>query len=163
MGKIIFVILAVFSLAACSGQDKSKKESVQEEKQLTLNSEPAGAPIHLTKQQFLDKVVNYEENPEEWVYRGDKPAIVDFYATWCGPCKAISPILEELAGEYKDQIYIYKIDTDQEQELSAAFGIRSIPSLLFIPMTGNPQMTQGAMEKADLKRIIDEFLLNNKQ
>lgn len=163
MGKIIFVILAVFSLAACSGQDKSKKESVQEEKQLTLNSEPAGAPIHLTKQQFLDKVVNYEENPEEWVYRGNKPAIVDFYATWCGPCKAISPILEELAGEYKDQIYIYKIDTDQEQELSAAFGIRSIPSLLFIPMTGNPQMTQGAMEKADLKRVIDEFLLNNKQ
>lgn len=163
MRKIIFVALAVFALAACSRQEKSKKENASEENRLTLNSEPDAAPVHLTKQQFLDKVVNYEENPDEWIYRGDKPAIVDFYATWCGPCKAISPILEELAKEYKDQIYIYKIDTDQEQELSAAFGIRSIPSLLFIPMNGNPQMTQGAMEKADLKKVIDEFLLKNKQ
>lgn len=162
MKKTIFIILSVFLLAACSGQNKSKNKNVPEDNLQTLNSEPDNTPIHLNKQQFLDKVVNYEKNPNEWIYRGDKPAIVDFYATWCGPCKAISPILEELAQEYKDQIYIYKIDTDQEQELSAAFGIRSIPSLLFIPMTGNPQMTQGAMEKSELKKIINEFLLKNK-
>ena len=92
-------------------------------------------------------------------HRGDKPAIIDFYATWCGPCKAVAPILDDLAKEYKDQIYIYKIDTDQEQELAADFGIRSIPSLLFIPMNGQPQMIQGAIGKEEFKKIIDEFLL----
>jgi thioredoxin len=90
---------------------------------------------------------------------GDKPAIVDFYASWCGPCKTIAPILEELAAEYGDQIYIYKVDTEEEQELAAAFGIRSIPTLLFIPMDGEPQMAQGAMPKASFKEAIEKVLL----
>ncbi len=115
--------------------------------------------IHLTKAEFLKKVADYETNPNEWKYLGDKPAIVDFYASWCGPCKTIAPILEELAAEYGDKIYIYKIDTEEEEELAAAFGIRSIPSLLFIPMNGKPQMAQGAMPKSAFKDAINEILL----
>ncbi len=115
--------------------------------------------IHLSKSDFLTKVANYETTPNEWKYLGDKPAIVDFYASWCGPCKTIAPILEELAAEYGDQIYIYKVDTEEEQELAAAFGIRSIPTLLFIPMDGEPQMAQGAMPKASFKEAIEKVLL----
>ena len=117
---------------------------------------------HLSKKEFLEKIYNYEKNPDKWVYEGDKPAIVDFYATWCGPCKVVAPILEELANEYAGKIVIYKIDTDMERELSAAFGIQSIPTLLFIPMKGDPQVAQGALPKESLKRAIDEFLLGNK-
>lgn len=116
--------------------------------------------IHLTKAEFLTKVANYEANPKEWKYLGDKPAVIDFYADWCGPCKMVAPILDELAAEYGDSIYIYKINTEHEQELAAAFGIRSIPSLLFVPMDGAPQMAQGAMPKASLKEAIDKVLLN---
>ncbi|MEG0456088.1 MAG: thioredoxin, partial [Bacteroides sp.] len=89
-------------------------------------------------------------------YLGDKPALIDFYASWCGPCKTLSPILEELAAEYGDKIIIYKVDTEEEQELAASFGIRSIPTLLFVPMVGEPQMSQGAMPKAQLKEAIDK-------
>ena len=105
------------------------------------------------------KVADYEKNPEEWKYLGDKPALIDFYASWCGPCKALAPVLEELAAEYGDRIYIYKINTEEEQELAAAFGIRSIPTLLFIPMEGKPQMAQGALPKASLKEAIDKVML----
>ena len=115
--------------------------------------------IHLTKEEFLKKVANYEANPTEWKYLGDKPCIIDFYADWCGPCKMVAPILEELAKEYNDQIYIYKVNTEEEQELAGAFGIRSIPSLLFVPMEGQPQMAMGALPKASFKEAIDNVLL----
>lgn len=115
--------------------------------------------IELTKADFLTKVANYETSPTEWKYLGDKPALIDFYASWCGPCKMVAPILDELAAEYGDSIVIYKVNTEKEQELAAAFGIRSIPSLLFIPTDGQPQMAQGAMSKADFKKAIDEVLL----
>ncbi len=115
--------------------------------------------IMLTKQDFLKKVVDYENNPQDWKYLGDKPALIDFYADWCGPCKALAPILEELAGEYEGRIYVYKVNTGEEEELSAAFGIRSIPSLLFVPMTGQPQMAQGALPKSVLKDAIENVLL----
>lgn len=115
--------------------------------------------IALTKESFLAKVANYEENPTEWKYLGDKPAIIDFYASWCGPCKSIAPILEELAAEYADDIYIYKVDTEVEEELAAAFSIRSIPALLFVPMQGAPQMAQGAMPKSSFKEAIENVLL----
>ena len=115
--------------------------------------------IHLTKTDFLKKVADFENNPSEWKYLGDKPAIVDFYADWCGPCKMVSPILDELADEYKDQIYVYKINTETEQELASVFGIRSIPSILFIPMSGQPQMAQGAMPKASFVQAIGDILL----
>lgn len=115
--------------------------------------------IALTKADFLQKVADYENSPSEWKYLGDRPALVDFYASWCGPCKALAPVLEELAAEYGDSIYIYKVDTEQEQELAAAFGIRSIPTLLFIPRQGKPQIAQGALPKATLKEAIDKVLL----
>ena len=114
--------------------------------------------IQLTKADFLKKVVDYENNPTEWKYLGDKPAIIDFYADWCGPCKQVGPILEELAGEYEGKLYIYKINTDVEQELAGAFGIKSIPTLLFVPMNEQPQMAQGALPKSTLKDVIANVL-----
>ncbi len=115
--------------------------------------------INLTRAEFLKRVSNYEANPEKWEYIGDKPCIIDFYAEWCGPCKMLSPVLEELAAEYADDIYIYKVNTEVEQQLSAEFGIRSIPTMLFCPMGEAPQMAAGALPKNDLKKAIDELLL----
>ena len=115
--------------------------------------------INLTKAEFLTKVANYEQSPDKWVYLGDKPCLIDFYADWCGPCKMVAPILEELAAEYEGEIYIYKIDTEAEQELAAAFGIRSIPSILFCPMGEEPQMAQGALPKDGFRQAIKEVLL----
>ena len=115
--------------------------------------------IHLSKEEFLKKVVNYEVNSTEWKYLGDKPCIIDFYADWCGPWKAVAPILEELSKEYDGQIYIYKVDTDKEQELAGAFGIRSIPSMLFVPMEGKPQMSAGALPKDQLVEVMKNILL----
>ena len=117
---------------------------------------------HLTKETFLDKVFNYETN-KEWKFQGDKPALIDFYADWCGPCKMVAPILEELSEEYKDQINIYKINTEVEQELAAAFGIQSIPSLLFIPLNDKPQMAMGALPKPQLEQAIKDVLGVSKQ
>lgn len=112
---------------------------------------------HLTKQTFLDKVFNYEEN-KEWKYEGDKPAIIDFYADWCGPCKMVAPILEELSDEYSDKMNIYKIDTDAEQELASVFGIQSIPSMLFIPVGDKPQMAVGALPKDSIEQAMQDVL-----
>jgi len=117
---------------------------------------------HLTKDTFLKKVFNYEQN-QEWKFEGDKPCLIDFYADWCGPCKMVAPVLEELSDEYKGQVDIYKIDTEAEQELAAAFGIRSIPSLLFVPMNGQPRMAQGALPKPALIDIIDKILIKEEE
>ena len=111
----------------------------------------------LTKETFLEKVFNYEKN-KEWTFEGDVPCIIDFYADWCGPCKAIAPVLEQLSEEYEGKINIYKVDTEKEQELSAAFAIRSIPSMLFCPAEGQPQMAQGALPKQQLEQIIEDVL-----
>lgn len=116
---------------------------------------------HLTKQTFLDKVFNYEAN-QEWKFEGELPCIIDFYADWCGPCKMVAPILEELSTEYSGKINIYKIDTEAEQELASAFGIRSIPSILFVPMDGPPQMAVGALPKDSMKQTINDVLLAGK-
>lgn len=116
---------------------------------------------HLTKASFQEKVFNFETN-KEWKFEGDKPAIIDFYADWCQPCKMVAPILEELADEYKEQIDIYKVDTEAEQELAAIFGIRSIPSILFCPADGQPQMAQGALPKDTFKQAINDVLLGQK-
>jgi len=114
---------------------------------------------HITKAQFLEKVWNYEKNPNEFKYEGKVPCIVDFYATWCGPCKRLAPILEELQQEYAGQIVIYKVDTGVERELAAFFGIQSIPTVLWCPMTGRPMMTKGLLPKENLVQIIDTDLL----
>lgn len=113
---------------------------------------------HLTKDTFIQKVFNFEEN-KDWKFEGDLPCVIDFYADWCQPCKIVSPILEELSKEYDGKINIYKVDTEDQQELSAAFGIRSIPSLLFCPKEGQPQMAQGALPKETLVQAITDVLL----
>jgi len=154
MKKFLMLSLMVaVSLTSCQSKETEKNNEVKTIKEKTMGT------IHLTKEEFLKKVVNYETTPNEWKYLGDKPCLIDFYADWCGPCKAVAPVLEELAREYDGQIYIYKIDTDKEQELAGVFGIRSIPSLLFVPMTGQPQMSMGAMPKNQLKEAIDKVLL----
>ena len=156
--KIKFLIIGVLSaivLAACTNTTNNKVDTNSQETETKMEQKV----INLTKADFLTKVANYEENPQEWTYLGDKPCIIDFYADWCGPCKMVAPILEELAEEYKDDIYIYKVDTEAEQELAAAFGIRSIPSLLFCPMGEQPQMAQGALPKDGFKQAINEVLL----
>jgi thioredoxin len=116
---------------------------------------------HLTLQTFKDKVFDPEKNTE-WKYAGDRPAIIDFYADWCGPCKMVGPILEQLSKEYKGKVDIYKVNTDQEQELARMFQIMSIPSILFVPLKGKPQMAQGALPKMALEQAIKETLLVSK-
>lgn len=111
----------------------------------------------LTKETFLEKVFNYEKN-KEWTFEGAVPAIIDFYADWCNPCKMVAPVLEELSEEYGDKLKIYKIDTEAEQELAAAFAIRSIPSFLFIPLNEQPQMATGALPKQNFEEIIQQVL-----
>ncbi len=115
---------------------------------------------HLTKDTFKEKVFNYESN-KEWKYEGPRPAIIDFYADWCSPCKMVTPILEELKTEFGDKLDIYKIDTEAEKELSSIFGIRSIPSLLFIPLEGQPQMAMGALPKDSFRKAINDVLKVN--
>ncbi len=116
----------------------------------------------LTLAGFKEKVHDFSDN-SDWKYLGDKPAIIDFYADWCGPCKAVAPIFEELSDEYADDIVIYKVDTEAEPELSHAFGIQSIPSILFIPMDSSaPMMQRGALPKNVLERVIREELLGKK-
>lgn len=113
---------------------------------------------NLTKADFKSLVFDYEKS-KEWKFEGDKPAIIDFYADWCGPCKMVAPVLEELSNEYKGQVNIYKVDTEAEQELAGVFGIRSIPSILFIPLKNQPQMAQGALPKHTFEKLIKEVLL----
>jgi thioredoxin 1 len=115
----------------------------------------------LTKETFINRVFDFEKN-KDWKFSGELPAVVDFWAPWCGPCKMIGPVIEELAEEMKGQVNFYKVNTDDEQELAGVFGIRSIPSLLFIPKEGQPMMSAGALPKNELKQIINEKLLNKK-
>jgi thioredoxin 1 len=117
---------------------------------------------HLTKETFLEKVFNYEQN-KEWKFEGNLPCLIDFYADWCGPCKVVAPVLEELSEEFKGKINIYKVDTEDQQELASAFGIRSIPSLLFCPLDEQPQMAQGALPKDTLVQVINDVLLKDQK
>ena len=112
---------------------------------------------HLTKNTFKEKVFNFEEN-KEWKYEGSVPCMIDFYADWCGPCKMVAPVLEELQKEYGDNLVIYKVDTEKEQELAGMFGIQSIPSLLFVPVEGQPQMAMGALPKDTFEKAISDVL-----
>ena len=145
------IVLATTACAGNSGENKKSNEPTKEENKMEV--------VSLNKADFLKKVYNYEANPKEWKFEGSRPAIVDFYATWCGPCKALHLVLEELSKEYSGKVDIYQIDVDKEKELAAAFGIRSIPTLLMIPMKEEPRISQGALPKDQLKKAIDEFLL----
>jgi thioredoxin len=112
---------------------------------------------HLTKDTFKAKVFDFEEN-KDWKFEGDKPCVIDFYADWCGPCRTIAPILEELSEEYSGKLNIYKVDTEAEKELAAMFSISSIPSLLFVPSEGQPQMAMGALPKNSFEKAFREVL-----
>lgn len=116
------------------------------------------ATINLTKGGFERRVADLNNINSNWTFLGDKPALIDFYAAWCGPCKALSPVLEELSEEYAGKVDIYKVNVDEEQALAEAFGIRSIPILYFIPMKGQPQRAMGAMPKEQLKKMLDSII-----
>lgn len=144
----LIVLFALMSTSCAQTKTEEKKEEA--------------TVIQMDKQMFLDKVFNYASGATEWKYEGNKPAVIDFYATWCGPCRMVAPILKDLAKEYADSIVIYKVDTDKEKELSMAMGIQSLPTIVFIPMDGQPQVIVGAADKTTFQRAINEVLLNKK-
>ena len=150
--KNLLMVAVALILVSCSMAAKSEKNE-------TEKMSAQGEVVVLNKADFLSKVYNYEKNQTQWVYEGSKPCIIDFYADWCGPCKRVAPILKELAAQYKNDLIVYKVNVDNEKELAAAFGIQSIPTLLFIPATGKPQIAQGALSKEQLVEQINNFLL----
>lgn len=168
--------LAAFLFASCGNSQangKSDGKTASQPFEIAANSDPvainlpskAGGTKLLVKSDFLKSVWNYETSPQEWKFLGDKPALIDFYADWCGPCKIAAPILEEISHEFAGKIDVYKIDTEKEKELAAVFGIRGIPAFLYIPKNGKPVMTSGiARSNADTKKMfidnINKFLLS---
>lgn len=143
-------------MAACSQEKQSAASQPSGETAAVAVSDYK--PVEMNTQMFIDRVVDFK-NAKEWDYKGDKPAVIDFYATWCGPCKKLSPILDELSSEYAGNVLFYKVDVDREQELAGAFGIQSIPMVLLIPKEGKPYVVQGLRPKAELKEAIDSVLL----
>jgi thioredoxin len=117
---------------------------------------------HITYQDFLKKIWDFEKNPDNFVFKGKTAVIVDFYANWCGPCRKVAPVMEKLAGEYDGKVTIYKVNVDEEKALASAFQVRSIPTMLFIPLEGKPMMTTGAYPEQEYRKIIDEQLLKTK-
>ena len=151
--------------AELSGAERPAEEqgvemtgAVRPDEETAAMEKPTTRVVHITKADFLKKVYDFEKNPDEWKYLGSQPAIVDFYADWCGPCRQLSPVLDELAKEYSGKLTIYKVNVDNERGLATFFGIRSIPTLLFIPMKGKPQRSLGALSKTELKGIIKDVL-----
>ncbi|NTW24325.1 MAG: thioredoxin [Lentimicrobium sp.] len=153
------VLIASIGLLGCGSSNGKSNQDKDNQTASTASTPEEGKVVQMNKAMFIEKVFNYEENPNEWKFRGDKPCIIDFYADWCGPCKKVAPVMAELAEQYKDQIVIYKVDTDKERELAQIFNIRSIPSILFCPASGQPQMTMGALPKAEFEKMIKELLL----
>ena len=157
--------LAAEQKAELSGAGRPAEElgvemtgAVRPDEETAAKEKPTTRVVHITKADFLKKVYDFEKNPDEWKYLGSQPAIVDFYADWCGPCRQLSPVLDELAKEYSGELTIYKVNVDNERGLATFFGIRSIPTLLFIPMKGKPQRSLGALSKTELKGIIKDVL-----
>ncbi|MCD4683004.1 MAG: thiol reductase thioredoxin [Bacteroidales bacterium] len=170
MKKVFLIIslLAVFGLFSCNqdSEDASDKSNVQDSeiseqvKDVVSNEKLEDIkPVYLTTADFKDKVWDYESNPEEWIYKGELPCIIDFYADWCKPCKIVAPIMDDLADHYNGKVIIYKVNTDKEKELATVFQVRSIPSILFSPMEGKPAMQPGALSKEDYMSIINDFVL----
>lgn len=154
------VILSIMIVAILTTTCSSKSKNNQNNQNMETTAIQSGKVVHLTTEQFKKEVFDYSIN-KEWKYAGQLPAIVDFYAHWCGPCKMVAPILDELAKEYDGKIIIYKVNTDEERELSAAFGIQSIPTIVFIPKDGQPQASMGALPKQSFVNAINEILLKN--
>ncbi len=138
----------IFSNASCSNTAEAKSNEAKTSK---------SGVVYLNKESFKEKVFDYESN-KEWKYNGDIPAILDFYADWCGPCRQIAPLLDQLQEEYKGKIQVYKVNTDKEKELASVFGIRSLPTIVFIPVKGEPQATLGFRPKVELEKMVTEVL-----
>ncbi len=167
------IVIFAFILSSSSCKDKTSNSSNQDSTIVNTNNSvnnnngttnnntvtgtTSGEVIMLDSQGFIDNVFDFENN-QDWVYAGNLPCIVDFYADWCGPCKMVAPIMDELAKEYKDKIIFYKVNVDNAQDAAAAFGIQSIPSVLFVPVTGDPQMSTGAMQKEGYVNAINQIL-----
>jgi len=150
---------------ACQGSEKSSSDDNQKDEVTNkkVNDDEKKATITLNKEEFKQKVMDYEAN-EEWKFEGDLPCIVDFYADWCAPCRVASPILEEIAQEYKGKINVYKVDIQKDKEIAAVFGVQGIPAFLYCPKDGKPQMSSGIGRtneetKAMFKQAIDDILL----
>ena len=160
-GAVVGVLLASFFSTRPKeepeGSDVVHIEKKSDSNVVALKENGSSLMETLTKDSFLQKVFNYEQN-KEWKFEGKLPCIIDFYADWCGPCKMVEPILQELAQEYQGKLNIYRVDTQAQQELAAAFGIQSIPSILFVPLNDKPQMAVGALPKETLKKTIKEVL-----
>ncbi len=169
MKKIgILTLSAIMGLLSisCNGNATEKGQPVAKETSEANPQAPAnnsGKVIVLDEAAFKDKVWDYDANPQAWLYKGELPAVIDFYADWCGPCKRVAPIMDKLAKEYEGKIVIYKVNTDNNKELSSVFGIRSIPSILFIPKDGQPAMQAGAMQEEQYRQIFEDFVLGKKK
>lgn len=165
--KFILYLLTALTLVGCSSQKgkvcKQEQNASQQEQnaQKPLEAKPStdkssvnGQVTYLTTADFKQKVMDYEAHPQEWVFAGHRPVVIDFYATWCRPCKMMSPIVEQLAKQYAGKVDFYKVDIDQEPELASVFGIQSIPTFLFIPMKGKPTAQMGMMEKEEMEKVV---------
>jgi len=175
MKKMWYIVAGVLliSFSSCTGQTdkagKPRSEADAPEKQVSQSTPDAAfqAPVHITKADFIKLVMDYEKNPKTWIFQGEKPCLIDFYADWCAPCKITSPILDELAQTYAGRINIYKVDIEKERDLAAVFGVQSIPTFLFCPMQGNPTISSGiaktSQETKDMFiKQIEELLLKEK-
>jgi thioredoxin len=152
MKKLTFILffLATFSLQACNNNSGNAENTP---------TSTEGQVVKLTAETFQSLVWDYKKNPQEWVFKGDQPIIIDFYADWCRPCKMIAPIMTELSNEYKGKVRIYKVNTDEQRELASLFNISSIPAVLYVPVSGKPQMSVGAQQKAGYVEMINNILL----
>lgn len=153
-----FLIITAATMILTAGCSNTTGKQTTENSTKTMVQEP-GKVEYLTYDTFLEKVWNFEENPQNWVYEGDVPALIDFYADWCAPCRKIAPIMDKLAKDYEGKVKIYKIDVDKEQKLASVFQVRSIPSILFTPVKGQPMMQAGALTEEMYVKVIEEQLL----
>ena len=159
--SVITILLISFGLMSCGniqGNQQVDKPAIENEGDATeTNTSDEVTPEYLTYETFKEKVWDFEKNSTEWVYKGEVPCVIDFYADWCGPCKMVAPILEELNEEYKGKLNIFKVNTEEQQQLAGMFGVQSIPSLLFVPKEGQPQMAQGALSKDSFKKAFSDI------
>ncbi|MFZ4414444.1 MAG: thioredoxin [Bacteroidales bacterium] len=152
--SFIILVLSVVMLASCKNAANTNDSSSK----LANKFDNQGKVMQTNKLNFLDVIMDYEKNPHSWVFKGEKPCVVDFYADWCKPCKMVAPIMEELAKEYEGKINIYKVNIDNEKELAQFFQIESIPAILFVPQNGIPSLQAGAMSKEQYKLLLDGLL-----